>query len=1147
MTQLQTTKRHYKMYKKGRFWIIAGITVATMGLTQVVGQADTNEPVNNNIDTTATGTQSTEKEVPLKTTSTPKVESESLTMTGKVETENQGNSEQPVKPAASDAQPDEKTSAEPETPAQSGTSGAQNDEKPAAGAGQESNQNNELTSDAAAPADKDVAQPTATNQKKTLRDAPVAPADDNQDLSDQFEDPTLLAAVRKGLSLKDNQLLTKAVIKAYGNGYGQSLNVTTAVNGAVQPVTSLKGLETLADLPSRVSVGVQVAIGASYQEMPNFDFSPLKAVTLRGLTLETPYWGAATDEQLRTIADLDPHYIYDLDFGSTEPMSINPYGMNNHQFAILAPFVQAVLENNYPQSSPMMSFGGNNITDFSPLNTLSAHKGGRVTGWLQYAFNKQAVSYQQGDTVVVTSPIKGIHGESINYQVRYYQADGTADGKLVVADANQVTQKQADGTTATVWQYTLVNPQLFQGQLVYGQFYLSDASYTTYPTDLNGQSMNGFDLLAGALVFQPVTQSKAQISFDPSEVVMGPNATWNYLDHLASVSDYDGNSIDASEWANLKITNVNGGPDLTQAGQQTVTFAYTDDQGTVHSATAIVNVLASQATITAKAEQVVWPQDVSKLTAADLVQSVTDASGKTITDFTGVTMTSIDKTQAGAQTVTLTYTDAAGNPVTATMTVTVDLASLATKPTQVIAGPNAKWDYLSDVDSATDSTGQSIDSKNADVQVITGPDLSDAMIGQPQTIVLAYTDNLGRTQQFTAVVTTVKTKAAVSGVQNVTIIAGPKASWTLNDSIDWQKTFAADGTQLSAANLNQITATGTPNVQKPGTYTLTLRYLDAAGNLVTGTATVNVVATQSTLKVADSQLKVGSTWQPSDNLVQATDATGQPLTVSAVTVSGTVNTSVAGTYPVTYTYTDIAGNFYTQTAVVTVVEAGKPDQPGNGGGTTDPGDGGGTTTDPGNGGGTTTDPGNGGGTTTDPGNGGGTTTDPGNGGGTTTDPGNGGGTTTDPGNGGGTTTDPGNGGGTTTAPGDGDGITNPDNGGNAIDAGDNNSTTDAGNGGMITEPGTGDAVKPGNNGETSQPTAPAKIQKQVTPAKAAQPAQPLTSTSQVDHTVAPAQAKATALPQTDERATGLAGIIVGALGLTGLLAGLGASHRRHED
>ncbi|CAJ1226318.1 bacterial Ig-like domain-containing protein [Lactiplantibacillus xiangfangensis] len=1138
MTQVQTTKRHYKMYKKGRFWVIAGITVATMGLTQVVGQADTNESANNSIDTTVTSGQSTGSAVPLKTTGTPKVESESLTTTGKVETKNQGDSEQPVKPAVSDAQPDEKTSAEPETPAQSGTSDAQNNEKPATGAGQELNQNNELTSDAAAPADKDAAQPTAPNQKKALRDAPGAPADDDQDLSDQFEDPTLLAAVRKGMSLKDDQLLTKAAIKAYGHGYGQSLNVTTSVNGTVQPVTSLKGLETLADLPSRVSVNFQVAIGASYKEMPNFDFTPLKAVTLRGLTLETPYWGAATDEQLRTIADLDPHYIYDLDFGSSKSMSINPYGMNNHQFAILAPFVQAVLENDYPQSNPVASFAGNSITDFSPLNTLSAHKGGRVTGFLQYAWNKQAVSYRQGDTVVVTSPIKGIHGESINYQVRYYQADGTASGTLVVADANQVAQKQADGTTATVWQYTLVNPQLFQGQLVYGQFYLSDGSYTTYPTDLNGQSMNGFDLLAGALVFQPVTQSKAQISFDPSEVVMGPNATWNYLDHLASVSDYDGNAIDTSEWANLKITNVNNGPDLTQAGQQTVTFAYTDDQGVVHSATAIVNVLASQATITAKDDQVVWPQDVSKLTAADLVQSVTDASGKATTDFTGVTMTPINAAQAGAQTVTLTYTDAVGNPVTATMTVTVDLASLTTKPTQVIAGPNAKWDYLSDVDSATDSTGQSIDSKNADVQVVTGPDLSDAMIGQPQTIVLAYTDNLGRTQQFTAVVTTVKTKAVVSGVQNVTIIAGPKASWTLNDSIDWQKTFAADGTQLSAANLNQITATGTPNVQKPGTYTLTLRYVDAAGNLATDTATVNVVASQATLKVADSQLKVGDTWQPGDNLVQVTDATGQPLTVSAVTVSGTVDTSVAGTYPVTYTYTDIVGNVYTQTAVVTVVEAGKPDQPG---------DGGGTTTDPGNGGGTTTDPGDGGGTTTDPGDGGGTTTDPGDGGGTTTDPDNGGGTTTDPDNGGGTTTNPGDGDGITTDPGNGDGITDPDDGGNAVDSGNNNSTTDSGNGDTITEPGTSDTVKPGNNGETSQPTAPIEAQKQVAPVKTARPARTLTSTSQADHTVAPAQAKATALPQTDERATGLAGILVGVLGLTGLLAGLGASHRRHED
>ncbi|WP_455428772.1 bacterial Ig-like domain-containing protein [Lactiplantibacillus pentosus] len=576
--------------------------------------------------------------------------------------------------------------------------------------------------------------------------------------------------------------------------------------------------------------------------------------------------------------------------------------------------------------------------------------------------------------------------------------------------------------------------------------------------------------------------------------------------------------------------------------------------------------VASQANITAKAPQTVWPQEVAKLSAADLVQQVTDATGQVVTDFTNVAMTPIDKTQAGAQAITLTYTDAAGNQVTAITTITVDLAELKTAPVQLVAGLNAQWHYGMSVAGVTDSLGNPVEVDQATINVISAPDLSPELIGQPQNVILAYVDDLGRTQQVSAVVTTTKSQAQLVG-RDVTLIAGPVADWTLSDSVDWSKSLMSDGQPLSEADVSEVTADLKPNLQVPGQYALQLSYVDAAGNLITGTATVNVIASQAVLQVKNSQIKVGSVWQAGDNLVQVTDQNGEAVGIDQLTVTKSVDTSVAGVYPVTYTYTDAVGNVLTETAFITVVE--DPTDPDDGGGTTDPGDGGGTT-DPGDGGGTT-DPGDGGGTT-DPGDGGGTT-DPGDGGGTT-DPGNGGGTT-EPGDGGGTTnpgdgggtTDPGDGG-STTDPGEGDGITDPGNGGDTTDPDDNVDTTnpdkqpviDDGEADVIDKPDLSDnAGSTGDNDNTgfnqARPaTQPSQSQRvsltskhQVTPATEAiakakiQPAA-ASAVAGVDHAQAKRQAK---LPQTNEAPFEWAALMAGLIGLVGALGF--TKRRRHNN
>ena len=1001
---------------------------------------------------------------------------------------------------------------------------------------------------------------STVKQSETTTPTIAAATDvDDEDVSSQFADANLLTAVRSGLGLTAQDKLTVNTIKAYKNAdlKVQAVKWNSDGTGDYQPVTSLQGLQLLANLPAGTTTSVTIQIGANYREIPQFDFSPLQSVQLYDLNLYTFYWGAVTDKQLQLLASLDPSQIHNLEFSSPNKYLSNPYGMTNRQFNILVPFVKAAIENS-GKASQMIGFSGNQISDFSGLKSLVPTTDGQVTGLFENIYLQNKVSYRPGDTIEVASELTGLQGESLNYTARYYQDDGTANGKLVQADAHLATVTDADGTTHEVWKYTLVNPKVNNGYLIYGTFYYADGIWKRYYTDAAGNPIDYFNIAAGALVYQPVTSSKAQLTFNPSEIVMGPDASWNYLAHIASVTDYDGNAIESSAWGDLSIKNMTPLPDLATAGVQNVTFTYTDNQGNELTATAVVKVVASQASITAKAPQTVWPQEVAKLSVADLVQQVTDATGQVVTDVTNVAMTPIDKTQAGAQAITLTYTDAAGNQVTAITTITVDLAELKTAPVQLVAGPNAQWHYGMSVAGVTDSLGNPVEVDQATINVISAPDLSPELIGQPQNVILAYVDDLGRTQQVSAVVTTTKSQAQLVG-RDVTLIAGPVADWTLSDSVDWSKSLMSDGQPLSEADVSEVTADLKPNLQVPGQYALQLSYVDAAGNLITGTATVNVIASQAVLQVKNSQIKVGSVWQAGDNLVQVTNQNGEAVGIDQLTVTKSVDTSVAGVYPVTYTYTDAVGNVLTETAFITVVE--DPTDPDDGGGTTDPGDGGGTT-DPGDGGGAT-DPGDGGGTT-EPGDGGGTT-DPGDGGGTT-DPGDGGGTT-DPGDGGGTT-DPGTGGGTTD-PGEGDGITDPGNGDDTTNPDDNVDTTnpdkqpviDDGEADVIDKPdlsgnagSNGDSDNTGSN-QARPATQPSQSQQrvsltskhQVTPATEAiakakiQPAA-ASAVAGVDHAQAKRQAK---LPQTNEAPFEWAALMAGLIGLVGALGF--TKRRRHNN
>jgi len=151
---------------------------------------------------------------------------------------------------------------------------------------------------------------------------------------------------------------------------------------------------------------------------------------------------------------------------------------------------------------------------------------------------------------------------------------------------------------------------------------------------------------------------------------------------------------------------------------------------------------------------------------------------------------------------------------------------------------------------------------------------------------------------------------------------------TLNGAFSVSLTVGGTYTELGATWSDAVDGsgtvsdiTGTVNTAVVGSYTRTYRKTDAAGNTGSATRTVTVKAAPDTtaplitlngaasvsLTVGGTYTELGATWS------DAVDGSG---TVSDIT--GTVNTTVMGSYTRTYRKTDAAGNTGSATRTVTV-------------------------------------------------------------------------------------------------------------------------------------------------------------------------------------------------------------------------------------
>ena len=365
--------------------------------------------------------------------------------------------------------------------------------------------------------------------------------------------------------------------------------------------------------------------------------------------------------------------------------------------------------------------------------------------------------------------------------------------------------------------------------------------------------------------------------------------------------------------------------DLNTPGDYTVTYTCTDSSGNSSTATWTVTVIAMDAEP---------PEDnnpptitLNGLSAVTITAGTTyTEQGATCTDDTDpaptVTTTgTVDTSSPGTYTVTYACTDSSGNGSTISRTVTVVAAETPIDTTDPVIAINGSSELTIQAGSTyTEQGATCTDDTDGSLQVTTTGTVDTSNPGT-YTVTYACTDSSGNGSTISRTVTVVDTTdpvIAINGSSELTITAGT--------AYTEQGATCTDDTDGSL----QVTTTGTVDTSSPGTYTVTYACTDSSGNGSTISRTVTVVAAETPIDTTDPVITIngspeltiqaGSTY--TEQGATCTDDTDGSL---QVTTTGTVNTSMPGTYTVTYACTDSSGNNATADRIVFVRAADTAD------------------------------------------------------------------------------------------------------------------------------------------------------------------------------------------------------------------------------
>ena len=293
----------------------------------------------------------------------------------------------------------------------------------------------------------------------------------------------------------------------------------------------------------------------------------------------------------------------------------------------------------------------------------------------------------------------------------------------------------------------------------------------------------------------------------------------------------------------------------------------------------------------------------------------------------------VNTSTAGTYTIDYSVSDAAGNAATQVeRTIIVSAAADTTPPEILISVNNSAPEDDSGNETINLQVGDFVSVYVSDnsyngvsavltSQIVTTGALDTSTVGT-YTLTYSVSDAAGNSTSITR--TYIVSAAADTTAPVITLTGSSTINLTIGDTWTDPGATATDG--VDGDLTSSITTSGSVDTSTAGTYTLSYNVSDAAGNAATQVERTIIVSaaadtTPPVITLTGSStinLTVGDTF--TDPGATATDGVDGDLT-SSITTSGSVDTSTAGTYTLSYNVSDAAGNAATQVERTVIVSA----------------------------------------------------------------------------------------------------------------------------------------------------------------------------------------------------------------------------------
>ena len=352
-------------------------------------------------------------------------------------------------------------------------------------------------------------------------------------------------------------------------------------------------------------------------------------------------------------------------------------------------------------------------------------------------------------------------------------------------------------------------------------------------------------------------------------------------------------------------------------GANNVTLTVTDGSGNFRTATAVVTVLDTIRPIVTAQNRAIFldANGTASITAAMVNNGSTDNCA--ISSLV-LSKTTFDCTNRGANTVSLTGTDASGNFRTVNATITVSdttrpvLAVNSTVNLYLNASGNATLTTAMVNNGSSDNCG--ISSLSLSKTAFTGSDIGINLV------TFTATDASSNSRNTTVTVVVIDSVRPIAIAQNVTAYLNASGNATVtaaqvnNGSTDNVGTpsLSLSATSFTCSNLgsNNVTLTATDGSGNFRTANAIVTVLDTIRPLVTAQNITIYINSSGTASITAAQVTAGS----SDNCAVA----------SAVLSKSNFDCNNLGSNSVNLTVSDGSGNFRTVSASVTVLDTIRP-------------------------------------------------------------------------------------------------------------------------------------------------------------------------------------------------------------------------------